>query len=451
MNKNYLLGIIFLILFVYSCHKDNNITVTNLSPPAHGYSSEQLRNYFSLMCTITRSTKGFFPTQAARAYGYVGLSAYESVVHGIPGALSLYGQINGLARLPTPDSKLEYNWAISSNAAIAEMIRKMFDVNLSAINLRAIDSVETVNLATLSRGVNQDIINRSVSYGRAVTSSIYQSSTSDGGHQAYINPFHLPYTLPACDYCWVPTNPAVTNPVSPEWGGNRPFIVANIAASPPNAPPTFSTDTGSSFYSGAKTVYDQVNNNTADEVEIVKFWADDPINTCTPAGHTFNILIQLLKENNATLEKASVAFAKLSIAENDVFISCWKGKFQYNLLRPVSYIKKYIDPNFKTVIGTPPFPSYTSGHSYEIGAAAIIFSDMFTDGSGNYDLTDYSQLQYGFQARHYSNFNDMAMECAKSRFYGGIHYNCDNTEGLRLGRLIADNVNKMIVWPTGIK
>jgi hypothetical protein len=81
----------------------------------------------------------------------------------------------------------------------------------------------------------------------------------------------------------------------------------------------------------------------------------------------------------------------------------------------------------------------------------MIFADLFTDGSGKYDFTDYSQVQYGFAARHYANFNDMAMECANSRFYGGIHYTPDNIEGLHLGRIIGDNVNKMLVWPTHIK
>ncbi|MDB5138889.1 MAG: PA-phosphatase [Mucilaginibacter sp.] len=453
MKKNYLPGLFILIICITSCHKDNNKIVSTLSISAatHTFSSDQLRNYFSLMCTITKNTNGFFPPQAARAYGYVGIAAYESVVNGIPGALSLSGQVNGLPTVPKPNSADQYNWAISSNAAISDMMRDMFDLNLSTANRATIDSTEAANLANLSKGVSQDVINRSVKYGKDVTAAIYQASTTDGGHQSYLDPFQLPYTLPSVDYCWVPTNPAVPNPVSPKWGVNRPFIVANVNSVVPSAPTVFSTDPNSAFYAMAKDVYNQVKNNTADQVEIVKFWADDPFNTCTPTGHTFNIMIQLLKENNATLEKASVAFAKLAIAENDAFISCWKGKYQYVLIRPVSYIKKYIDPSYATVIGTPPFPAYTSGHSYESGAGTMIFTNMFTDGSGNYDFTDYSQLQYGFAARHYSNFNDMALECANSRFYGGIHYNADNTEGLRLGRMVGDNVNKMIIWPTNIK
>ena len=450
MKRFYLAVFLALLIFVASCHKDNTVTVPTLSKPADAFSSDAIRSNFSLMCKLAKSTKGFFPTQTARAYGYVGIAAYESVMHGIPGAKSLVGQVNGLTAIPQPNPTLSYNWAISSNAATSDMMRKMFDLNLTAANSASIDSLEALNLSALSGGVNADVISRSVQYGKDVSAAVYAASVTDGGHQSYVDPFQLPYTVPAGDYCWVPTSAALS-PVSPKWGTNRPFITDDVSSVVPTPPVGFSAEAGSAFYNQAMVVYNQVKNNTADQVAITRFWADDPFNTCTPAGHTFNIMIQLLKENGATLAKASVGFAKLSIAENDAFISCWKGKYQYNLIRPVSYIKKYIDPAFTTVIGTPAFPAYTGGHSYESGAGSMIFINMFTDGSGKYNFTDYSQLQYGFAARSYTNFNDMALECANSRLYAGIHYDADNKEGLRLGRMVGDNVNKMIDWPNNLK
>ena len=451
MKKIYLLALVGLIIGLASCRKDNNKNNPTLSPATRTYSSVPLQNYFTLMCTITKATKGFFPPQAARAYGYVGIAAYEAVRNGISGAMTLQGQIGGLSNIPVADPIVEYNWAISSNAAVADMMRDMFDVNLTATTRAKIDSSEQANLTALSAGVNPDVVTRSVRFGKAVTQAIYESSKTDGGHQSYIDAFQLPYTLPVGNFCWVATNPAVPSPISPKWGGNRPFLALNITNVLPDDPSPFSVDASSAFYTNAMAVYHQVKNNTAEQVEIAKFWADDPFNTCTPAGHTFNIMTQLLKENSATLEKASVAFAKLSIAENDAFISCWKCKYKYDLIRPVSYIKKYIDATFATVIGTPAFPAYASGHSYESGAGSMIFTNMFADASGNYDFTDYSQVQYGFATRHYNNFNDLALECANSRFYAGIHVNEDNVEGLKMGKQVGDNVNKLIIWPTNLR
>jgi hypothetical protein len=194
-SRNLMIAL-FVVVIASSCHKDNPVTpnIKEVSAATRSYSSAQLRNYFSLMCTVTKSTKGFFPTQAARAYGYVGLAAYEAVVNGIPGAMSLSGQVNGLSGVPKPTTGATYNWAIASNAAVSQTMRYMFDVNLSAANRATIDSTETANLAALSTGVNADVISRSVQYGKSVSAAIYQASTTDGAHQSYLDPFQLPYT-----------------------------------------------------------------------------------------------------------------------------------------------------------------------------------------------------------------------------------------------------------------
>ncbi len=451
-TKHLAIAFLLLFAFVTSCHKEDlpSQPVLTNSKATNSYSGEFAYDYFNLMCKIAKSTAGFYPPQVARAYGYVGVAAYEAVVNGISGAQSLGGQLNGLSSLPKPAFNQEYNWAISSNAAIAEMMRMMFDKNLSAANLSSIDSMEAVTLTALSQGVSDDVKTASVQFGKNITASIYQYSTTDRGHQSYLDPFQLPYTLQPDSFCWVPTG-AVKTPISPKWGSVRPFLQADVDKTNPDSYIPFTSVTGSDFYNQALQVYNQVKTNTGEQIAIAKFWADDPFNTCTPTGHTFNILTQLLQESNASLEKISVAYAKLSIAENDAFIACWKCKYEKPLLRPVTYIRKYIDSNFQTVIGTPAFPTYVSGHSCEIGAGSKVFINLFTNGSGDYSFTDDSQLQFGFAPRTFTNFNAMAEECALSRFYGGIHYPMDNDKGLICGRAVGDNVNNLIQWPTNTK
>lgn len=322
----------------------------------------------------------------------------------------------------------------------------MYDKNLKNEDRLKINDMETANLNELSENVNEEVKNRSIAFGLSIADAVFEYSKTDGGHESYLAPFQLPYTVPSDPHCWVPTS-SVQNPLSPKWGTNRPFLANNVTKAQPRMPVAFSTEKESEFYKEALNVYNTVQNNSTEQIEIAKYWADDPFATCTPAGHTFAILTQILTEERVTLSKASVAFARMGIAENDAFIACWKGKYDYVLIRPVSYIQRYIDPSFKTVIGTPPFPAYTSGHSCEMGAGARIMTDLFTDGSGYYPFTDYSQLQFGFTARSFQNFNQMAEECAASRLYGGIHYVFDNDKGLQVGKAIGDNVNKEIKWP----
>lgn len=438
------------VLLFASCQKEEASTVSS----AKDYEGEFLQEYITLTCDITQTTDGFFPTHAARAYGYIGVTAYESIVHGINPAYTLQGQLQGFAHgsIPEPDNELKYNWGLVCNAATAQMMRLMFDKNLTSENADEISALETENFNRLSSGVNSKIILRSVNYGRAVAQAIYEISLNDGGHEAYLDPFELPYTLLEDDYCWVPTDQTHQTPLSPSWMDNRSFIPGIAESSQPGAHLAFSTDENSDFYQQAMDVYDQVENlNTDEERTIAEYWADDPFDTCTPAGHSFNIVNQLLRESNATLEKTAVGLAMMAVAENDAFISCWKSKYDYLLIRPVSYIKTYIDPGFETTIGTPPFPAYTSGHSAEIGAGVKVLIHLFADSEGNYTFTDLSQLQYGFSARTYDNFYDMADECALSRYYGGIHFEMDNSKGLDLGFAVGDAVVNEISWPDNIR
>ncbi|MCF8276062.1 MAG: vanadium-dependent haloperoxidase [Flavobacteriales bacterium] len=445
MKRKSITYLVLVVALLSGCDKYERVTDSQATDQ---YSGEFLRKYYDLQCQITKETPGFFPPQAARAFAYVGLAAYESVAPGIQNAQSLAGQLNELpaSGFPQPEKDAAYNWSIAANAAVAETMRKMFDVNLSDDNLAKINHMEEINYNQRFADFPLPVAERSVAFGKAVADALYAYSLTDGGHQSYLDAFQLPYELPVADSCWVPTG-AVVHPISPNWGKCRPFMANNVTGTQPPAPKVFSTDPASDFYAEAMQVYDQVANNTPEQIEIAKFWADDPFNTCTPAGHTFNILSQLLEESNASLAKCAVGYAKLGIAENDAFISCWESKYVYDLIRPISYLRQYVDPNFNTVIGTPPFPAYSSGHSCEIGVGERVFTEMFTNGDGNYQLSDRTGLQYGFGIRHFSNFADMAEECASSRFYGGIHYPMDNIQGLISGRTIGDNVINQLSWP----
>ncbi len=439
-----------------SCQNDDDSTqdpTPNPSALTRTYSGEFLNDYFTLQCDITKDTPGFLPTIAARAYGYLGIAAYESVVHGISGAQSLAGQVDGMpaGSLPIPIADQKYNWAVACNASSAQIMRYMFGSNISPENLTAIDDLEAVNLENLSDGVPAEVLNRSINFGVAIADAVYDVSTTDGGHESYLNPFQLPYEIPVADYCWIPTGAAL-QPLSPYWGSNRSMVSGTMEQNQPGPHIPFSTDPESEFYEAANVVYNQVMTvNTQEEVTITEYWADDPFQTCTPAGHSFNIVNQLLRETGASLEKTAVGLAMMGLAENDAFIACWKAKYDHMLIRPVSYIKLYIDPNFNTVIGTPPFPAYTSGHATECGAGAKIVSHLFANANGDYEFTDLSQLQYGFSARTYDNFYTMAEECAASRFYGGIHYTFDNDLGLEMGYGIGDAIIENINWPTNIQ
>jgi membrane-associated phospholipid phosphatase len=111
-------------------------------------------------------------------------------------------------------------------------------------------------------------------------------------------------------------------------------------------------------------------------------------------------------------------FAALNTAQADAFIACWDTKYVYWSLRPVTAIRRLIDPTWSSYIVTPPFPSYTSGHSTTSGAASTVLAAFFPAKAA--DLAA------------------MAEEAARSRLYGGIHYESDNEVGLTVGRRVGE-------------
>ena len=107
-----------------------------VSKPATAYSSNVATEWFNLDLQLVQQTPGFSPPVASRALAYLGLTLYESVQSGIPGGISLAGQLNELQSLPPTQPDEPLHWPTVANAAMATMTRMMFP-NASAENIRA--------------------------------------------------------------------------------------------------------------------------------------------------------------------------------------------------------------------------------------------------------------------------------------------------------------------------
>ena len=122
------------------------------------------------------------------------------------------------------------------------------------------------------------------------------------------------------------------------------------------------------------------------------------------------------------------------IAVADGFIGCWNSKFEFNLLRPVTYIRRTMDPKWESVLNTPPFPEYPSGHSTQSAAAATVLTYMFGE---NFAFEDATHQKDGLPPRKFEGFWVAAEEAGISRLYGGIHFRAAIARGLDQGRCIG--------------
>jgi hypothetical protein len=402
--------------------------------PTKEFSNEIATAWYSLQLYLIPNTQGFTPPVASRALGYSGLALYESVVNGMPDYQSLVGVLNEFKAVPKTESGKNYHWILTANAAQATIIKNLY-ANTSKANLAKIDSLKGVFERKYTNDTDKETALRSIKFGEAIAKAIFDYSKTDGGHEGYDKNFPKDFK-PIVGACvWTPTGEQQI-PLQPFWGKNRPFVKGNADFELPT-PPRCEASISSVMYAQALEVYSTGKNLSPEQSTIAKYWSDDAGKTFTPPGHAISITSQIISTEKLRLDKAAEVYCKVGIAAADAFISCWKCKFMHNVLRPVSYIRTTIDRNWTTLLDTPPFPEYTSGHASVSGATAQVLSDLF---GFNYHFTDNSHAARGFKPRSFESFYEFADEAALSRLYGGIHYRNSNEQGLKNGKRIGKNV-----------
>ncbi|MBW8683358.1 vanadium-dependent haloperoxidase [Chitinophaga rhizophila] len=429
---------ICMLLVIAACNKEdqalrpeNALAVADPSISSNADATIPV-SWYQLQFRLIKETPGFTPPVAARALAYTGIALHEAVVWGDRNGHTLSGQLNALYNVPRPERGRRYNWAIAANSALSDITIRLYP-NASPANLSLIRALDSTNLSAAGNGCDAAEISRSIQFGRQVAAAIYNWSATDGGKDGYLNSFPTDYVPPVGPAFWVPTPPAFQRALLPYWGNNRLMVRPRYPETAAIPHPPFATDTASSFYKAAYKVYEAVNTLTPEENTIALYWADGG-GTFTPPGHLLAITAQLITEEGLDLIGAAKLFAQVGISVNDAGIVCWKYKYRYNLLRPVTYIRQYIDAGWSSLIATPPFPSYTSGHASFTGAAGNVLAGNF---GSSYTFTDNQKVPEGFAPRSFNSFQQMIDEASISRVYGGIHYDFDSEVGAETGKAVA--------------
>ena len=286
-----------------------------------------------------------------------------------------------------------------------------------------------------------------LSYGRDVGRAVLALRANDGATSPAIFPSG---TEPGE---WRRTYPDYLPPLLPQWPKVEPFAVTSIEAIRPPAPPALD----SAEYAQA---VDQVmrlgalrnSERTDDQTAIALFWADGG-GTATPPGHWNRIAADVSMAQELPLLDTTRMYALLNIAMADAGIASWDTKYHFGLWRPIDAIRQgETDGNPSTIgqtdwlplLKTPPFPTYTSGHSTFSGAAATVLTDIFGGLVAFESTTDPQNApsqrpladEY-ITKRQFTSFWQAAEEAGMSRIYGGIHFSFDNSVGLELGNQVA--------------
>lgn len=440
--------------------------------------AEWMQNYYGLIRAERVS-----PPIASRVLAYASVALYEGLAVATPSLRSLAGQLNGLDSLPRPEAGTRYDATLTAIAAERTVLDSLFHEALPATRAALATLSDSLTSARNAQGIPEEVRTSSEDLGRRIGVAILAWAAGDGFDSTRTKP----WKPPTGDAYWINDTPAdqymsqslsaatdfvafdnpsaslragaaserglvvnrpkagdirtlkAVNPTGatePWWGTLRPFVLKEPDECPAPPPAAYAESATAPMYAEAKRVYDATTALTDEQRAIALYWADNAGQSGTPVGHWLSIGSQMIDQLNLPFDRAAEMFVLMTVAQADAFIGCWHTKYEWNVLRPITYIRRRIDPAWEPFIVTPPFPEYTSGHSMQSSAAATVLTALL----GTVAFDDSTNLAIGHPVRRFESFTAASDEAAMSRLYGGIHYPMAIENGQEQGRCIGRHV-----------
>lgn len=362
------------------------------------------------------------PPYSSRAYAYMSVAQFDALIatwhykykFGRPALHKNDGTIK--QSLPTSDLPSYPSDGAVVAAVSREILSAMFPLEKEYLKSKSDEAKEALILSGLH--VQSDVT-AGDSLGRGVAKVLLQRAAGDGMKFAQ-TPKPISDSIKNAAFVrfgWQWTNqesPVRPVGLTPLFGKVKTWNVTDLVAVRPPVPPAIGS---AEFNKAADELKNIADNITTEQRKIANWWSDG-FSTTTPPGHWNKLASDYLVKYKLNPLRSARTLAYMNMAVQDAGISCWDAKYYYHYPRPIEAI-----PGFKGILGTPNFPSYTSGHSTFSAAAAAV-------------------LGYIFPAEK-SFVDAWALEAAESRIYGGIHYRFDSEAGLVQGTQVAEyTINK---------
>lgn len=245
---------------------------------------------------------------------------------------------------------------------------------------------------------------------------------------------------------WRRTPPTFRPPLTPGWRYVRPFAIQEVDPYVVPPPPPMDSPEYAKAWDEVRRLGSSLSvERTEKQTQIAIFWSDFSY-TAMPPGHWQEIASTILSKAGTDLAGTARLMALLSLAQADGAIVCWEGKYRYNLWRPVTAVQRADEDGnpatekeaeWSHALPAPPFPAYPSGHSTFSQASAEVLTHFFGTDAVTFSVTSDSLPGVVWT---YDSFSACAAEVGRSRIYGGFHFEFDNREGKRSGKLVAHEV-----------
>jgi hypothetical protein len=406
------------------------------------------------------------PGRASRAMAIVHIATFDAI-NAIRGGYQSY---TGIA---------PYQSHASLEAAIAQAAHDTL-VALYPSQTEAIDELLTDDLQQL-RSMDKPATWRGILVGRRAAAAILALRANDGSQHAepLMNVEFICGNQPG-DWRQDPVS-LIPIALGAHWGEVQPFVLesADQFRAPP--PPDLSSAEYADAYNevkrlGGDNIYTPTE-RTDEQTRIGIYWAyDGTPSLCAPPRLYNQMTVQLATQQGLNAMETARLLALVNVAMADAGIAIWESKYYYQFWRPVTGIQESDEGTGPTGLGdrnpdtigdpafsplgapasnltgpnfTPPFPAYPSGHA---GFGGALFETLRTVlETDDIDFTFVSDEFNGATVgndgnvrplipRSFTSLSQAEEENGQSRIYLGIHWSFDKTEGIAMGRRVADYV-----------
>jgi hypothetical protein len=370
-------------------------------------------------------TANVSPLVATRSAALVSASVFDAV----NGIERRYEPIHVDAIAPRGASKR----AAAVHAAYA-MLVKLFPTQKPDLDVKLGDSLADIAREE-ARHDNSSVL-RGIDWGQAVADAIWAWRSTDGFTSA-----PPPFVGGSAVGQWRPTPPANLPGAGPQFANMTPWAIPSPSAYRPSGPPALDSAEYLADYNETKRMGSATSaDRTADQTLACNFWA------ASSATYFWNrVAVSLGGECRTTLSQNARLLATLNLAMADAAIACWEAKYHYVFWRPITAIPlgatdgnpaTVEDPLWTTLIVTPNFPEYPSGHSTVSGAAAAVLAAHFGDDTS---FTVDSDVMLGV-TRSFTSFSEALEEVKDARIFAGIHFRAACDDGQATGIQVADYI-----------
>jgi hypothetical protein len=309
----------------------------------------------------------------------------------------------------------------SEEAAAAQAAHDIL-TNLFPASQGSFDSLLASRLAT----IHGDGVRKGVRVGAAVAREIIAWRQNDGSTAP-----PPPYVLPPLPGLWQPTPPAFAAAGGTTFPGIEPFALETPTHFLPRRYPELTSERYAADLNETKLLGSATSAaRTAEQTVLARAWANVG-NSTTLFTIWNNVARDVARAERFSLDETARLFALLNAAMHDGLQTAHSSKFTYGLWRPVTAIRRAdedlnpaTDPDagWTPLLTTPPYPSHSGNHACVGASAARSLALVFETDEAAFTARWTGVPPNPDVALPYTSFSQLAEDEARSRIYGGIHY-----------------------------